>query len=497
MSTVSRKEFIRLSSLAFISCLLPVNEIKSFVALAQSPANDFDTAVAKAAEAKVLFFQKKYEAAEAFYRECISLAPGYVQFYDNLDNVLGARGEFIASVYLYKAGLERNPSKIAFYDRLARALMRLELGYRVTAEQYKMEVSSSSLLEDALALYNQALSLAPGTVYLEVGKAKVQYKITIKAPEINFRTSQAQRQARKERSRSFKLMRRSWSAEYLEELLGRIGAKPRNPLYFKHQVDLREKHILKEKKDLLRLIIKRHQANNDQKAALQCVDRLLMLDNQDSLSMNLAKKILYINNKYDDYVAYKREALKNKQHIYGYLGLMDAIEVANSKGSGADLDEAISIGENMLLNRTLPPASVIDIVDKLARIFLAKGTLDKPRLYIERTIMTVDIPSGMYTNKIMYIYAKALIADGSYEECRKMLSLAIYGIKEVNNDIFLRVESLYKNSGNTNLASRLTLYYLLYDTFILLGIPNKAYDVLLEVQAINPMDKFVLKRIQP
>ena len=52
------------------------------------------------------------------------------------------------------------------------------MGYKKIAENYKEQVNSKSLLEDALALYDKAIKI-DNKPYLSLGKNKIQEKINV------------------------------------------------------------------------------------------------------------------------------------------------------------------------------------------------------------------------------------------------------------------------------------------------------------------------------
>ena len=102
MSSLSRKDFLRFSSLSFLAKLIPtqqVNALSFILSLNNSTSNeDYNKAKALAKDAKIHFFKKEYTSAIDKYKQCIKLAPRAIRFYDGLENVFGAQGKFLESV---------------------------------------------------------------------------------------------------------------------------------------------------------------------------------------------------------------------------------------------------------------------------------------------------------------------------------------------------------------------------------------------------------------
>ena len=65
--------------------------------------------------------------------------------------------------------------------------MRVGIGDKKLAKEYEADFNSSSMLNDALALYDKALAIDASKKYLLVGKKKIEEKIALKATEIDFR----------------------------------------------------------------------------------------------------------------------------------------------------------------------------------------------------------------------------------------------------------------------------------------------------------------------
>jgi len=498
MNTFSRKDFLKLSSLGLVSTLLPFQEIKALSFILEDRKQmpgDFKTAVALAVGGKEAFYRKQYDRAEEIYLRCIELAPASIRFYDNLDNVYGAKGDFVKSILLYRNGLGKNPGKIAFYDRTARALMRLELGYRSTANDYKLSISSTSLLNDALALYDQAITIDPKS-YLYVGKSKVEHKIAIDAVNKDFRKDKEYKVWKNAQGQSSFDKYNNLPTYYLLSILSRMDERRRNNLYFQYQVQLRKKHIDKEKKIIFKILTNRYLKDGEVSKAIDTVKQLFEVDKSDPNSIKLLQRLFYKNEMFYDYIEFKSEFSNHKPGVYSKLGVIHAIQKAFEHGvaTQSDLKRAAAIALEIITNWRLSETAVIDVVNKYCKILLLQGDSEKALSVSQRMIETITVSTPMHMHKMIYTYCEALLARSDLRTCYKVLFMAIYGERLDQDGILDIVELLVRNTKGENNTSKLSLYYLLHETYRHLGQPEDADKVLTQIEEINPGDIFVLKR---
>lgn len=503
MSALSRKDFIKLSSWGFIAALLPVEKINAISSFINDRSvfnpSDFELAVAKAQIAKQKFFQKDYALAEQNYLDAIALAPHAIRFYDGLDNVYGAQGKTAESALMYKEALGINLTKIAFYDRAARALMRLEIGKKNAAANYRTHVASTSLLADAKALYIAAIAIDNTKPYLNVGLNKVQYKIDTNAINLNYNTS-VENKLRRKTNRNIqkgnvKLFYTEQTTPHLFAMIEGIGSRPRNTLYTPEDLLKRQKAIVLQKKEYYRELLQRELSQADRISYAQA---LLALDPSDSYSYGMIRKVYYKYGMFSDFIGVSSEFHNIKNNAQTALSLMHATYIARTKNPNSDINTAITIGNTLLTEWDLRPEFKVKVVDKLAQLYMtsenyveAKAVL---RNFFQEMIDDTNLKVDAFSiNQLIYRFCKVYIDNNEAPDGHLILLTALGEVSPGQTPHPL-IASLLTNVDNGIFKDKLNLYYLLYTLCIFLNNEKDADVVLNKIRSYDPYDKFLLTR---
>lgn len=496
MSNVSRKDFLRLSSWGVIASLIPFQNLHSITSLDSNPTignEDFKKAQELAKQAKILFYKKQYAQAENLYMQCINLAPAAIRFYDNLDNVFGAQSKIFESAILYKSGLEKNQKNVAFYDRAARSLMRVELSSTMIASKYKTTIKSDSLLQDAKVLLEKAIKLDASKKYLSIGLNKINHKINTNALSIDFKKDKANKATHKANKANVKSELNSTSDDKLLKRISDIDTKKRTELFHKKEITQREYHKKKEKKKIYRLLLSRNLSDTSKELYYSKI--IFDLDHSDSLSINKLKSSYYKNNKFSEFIDEKRKFALAKNTVYSYIGLMHAIFIAHKKrvASPENIDDAIKIGENLLIDWSLTETTLVDVVDKLSRFYILKNEFEKAKTIVENTIKTLAITTPFIVNKTIFCYANIYFNENKFEESKNVV---LTGLKEINESevLFSDINLMVKNKINEKEQDKKALRQFLYTIYLKLNEVSSAKNILLKLEQQDPTNKFVLKR---
>ncbi len=499
--SINRSDFLRLSAWGFVAALLPIHQVKalSFISDLKSYNQDNHAlAINKAKQAKEHFYKKEYTQAESLYLECIELAPADIRFYDNLQNVYGAQGLWLMCVELFKNGLTANPDKISFYDRAARSLLRLELGYPVIAGQYRDQISSNSLLLDAKQLYNQALQINPDAEYLKIGKKKVKRKINTDASNINYKTNEEEIQARRQRRSNHKKRYKKFTNEELLIRIDTINTKKRNILYFPNQIKSRNKHINQEKKAIHTLLARRYKKDNLPNSAIEQLETIYGLDNEDTYSIKLLKRLYKKGNHYDELLSFQRTHNDNEQTMYSHLGLMSALLLKFKKQDNAleFLEESILIGEDLFNNWGLLERQKIKALDKLTDAYILNQSFVLAQNKIKQTIEeSSSLISESMINILIHCYAKTYFKNNQYNQSKDILLIGLKEYQGTDSSTFSYIKEISDKKVENRFSANLRLYYLLYRTYKKLDDQTNMDVVLQKLLQNNPEDKFALKRI--
>lgn len=503
MASFTRKDFLRLASLSFAATLLPTEKINalSFILDLDSsrPVNGTVDVFDIAKLAKQHFYKKEYELAEEKYRECIELASRDIRFYDGLDNVFGAQGRFLESLLLYKNGLTINPQNVDFYDRTARALMRVGIGEKKMAEQYKRDFSSNSLLDDALKLYDEALSINPGNAYLLIGKNKIEEKIALDATNLNFRKAFIYKKAKRAAAKQIHL------AEYelpIGTLINQYYAhdtKKRNTLYDSVEIQRRLSQILIDKKKKAAIIFDKYYQDRDYTRAAEWAVSMFELDPKDSRALVRIKKSFYKQGKYQEVISYRLDFATQRESVFSYLGVLDAIEVAfyHNQATSLDLELAHEIGVDLLDEWALKEELRIDVIDKYNRILIIDDKIADAKEITQEALERLETTKGERINKILCSYALLFESQGSFSDAIAILKLALK--EEVSREgvgfNYDLVATLAGRKRENDFLVNRSIYCMLYNCYIGLGRPDLAKDILNVFVINSPEDTFLRNKV--
>lgn len=505
MSEFSRKDFLRLTSWGLVAALLPVGRVNALNSILdhnhQSVNGDFENAIALAKEAKQKFYLKNYALAEQLYLQAIQLAPNYIQFYDGLDNVFGAQSRFLDSVHLFKNALIINTTKVAFYDRAARSLMRLQTGCRSLATVYRNQINSSSLLSDAATLYQSAIGIDNTKLYLSIGLAKVNHKINIAPLEDNYQVNRVFKNLKTQNRNSYKTALISKSNEEIRALIERIDTKERRELITNEEIVERELNMLLQKKKFYDILQSRE--NITALERIEDAERLFDIDYKDSNSLRRIKIVYYTNNRFFDFIEVRRRFANASNTFSGHIGLMDAMEIAYKKGQAGNsvLDDALAIGTTLKDEWSLMFERKVDLVIKMSKILLLQSKFSQAKVLLEDIMPRVKLESFSINNKLILYYSKIHFEEGNYEFAKNSL---LIGVKEIDseeldaliiqNPKYLLVKQLAENKEKDVFKDNLDLYYLLYNTYFVTNKTEKAIEIINRLLSNNPTDSFVTSR---
>lgn len=502
MSSLSRKDFLRLSAWGMVASLLPVHEINalSFILdpkTSNSKKESLTDALLIAKQAKENFFRKNYELAEQLYLECIALMPSHIQFYDGLENVYGAQTKSLQSVILFKNALIANSRRVEFYDRAAKSLVRLELGNKKVAKEYNQNFRPNLLLEDALALYSEAIVIDPTKIYLTKGYDFVRAKIEINATSINYKTNLEYKTVKKENARIVKRQLKESSPATLNLFLERFENKKRNTLYLPKEIENRNKNIHIHKKKFLNFLAEHYIKNEDSTMTLEVYNRIFELDPKDSNNIHNLKKILYKQNRFSEFIPYQKIFAYQRDQLTAYIGVLEAVEVAylNNNYSSDDFELANSIAQEVLTNYPMSEFNLINLVVKYNKILVIQSNLDLALLITENTLKSINLFSPYYIVKLMQSYAKVLFEKGSFDMSQEVLLMGINGSDQPPaEEVLASIHALLIQANGMKFNHKLPLYYQLFINYSSQNNHDQAAAILGILQNHNPNDPFVTKR---
>jgi tetratricopeptide (TPR) repeat protein len=506
MSELSRKDFLRLTSWSLAAVLLPIGRLHALDSILSNNAEpfseeNFERAKEIARRARLEFYLKRYQTAEELYMQAIRLAPRYIQLYDGLDNVFGAQNRFLDSVHLFKNALLNNTGNVAFYDRAARSLMRLQTGCRNLAAEYRLEVSSASLLEDAAVLYRSAIEIDQTKLYLNIGLTKVLHKINIAPLERDYRINRVFKNLKRQNRNSYKRALESKTSEQIKELIDRVDRRERRELFTEEEIIERRINLVLQKKKFYDILQKREDISDLDR--IENAERLFEIDYKDSNSLRNIKLVYYSNNKFFEFIEVRRKFAEAAKTPSSNIGLMDALEIAYRKNQAGSevLTEALQIGTVLMNEWPLMFEKKVDLVIKMSKILLLQSRLQEAKELLERLIERVDLKSCSINNKLMQHYSKIYFEERNYNFVVKSMLIGVGELDQIeidelvnDNPKYSYIIKLTRNKTRDTFKDNLDLYYLLYNGYFMLGDTNNSIAIINRLLSNNPHDSFVISR---
>lgn len=503
MNSVSRKDFLRLTSLGILATLIPTQEINALSFILNTKKDTTQEDFAKALElsktAKKYFYQKEFKLAEETYRQCIKLAPRAICFYDGLDNVFGAQCKFLESLLLYKNGLEINSKNIAFYDRTARALVRIEIGYKKIADNYKSKVNSKSLLEDAIALYDKAINLN-NKPYLILAKDKVQEKINYILDSSDKLKKKEYRKSKRKKAIEYNLSKRNLPIEVLISQYNLIDKKERINLYFKKEISVRQNNIDKVKKRILLSIIDKYLLEKDYNNAFIWSKELFKLDNKYQHGIVRLKKSLQGLGQFNEIVNYRLQYAKAVESAFAYIGVLDAIQKSIEKNqySSYEISLAHQIGEDLLSNWGLIENTAIDVIDKYNKILVLDNKIDIAFKITEKAFTRIKTNNDERINKLVLSYSNLLVANGNYEAANRILKLSLKEDQLEESNVLANEELIQRvidKKQKNKFVFNKPIYFQLYKNYKLTGKKDLELLILNRIKSNDINEPFLKNKL--
>ena len=491
--SMKREEFLRMSLFGVIATLIPFQETRALSLITTRKAYDlgeYQTAKELARQAKIAFYKKEYTIAKDLYLECVRLAPTMIQYYDGLQNVFAVLKKNIHTVELYKNGLEANPEAVAFYDRLARALVRVELGNKSLLNQVHELFGETVLLDKAISLYNQALQIDPSKAYLKKGLSKVEYLKSINANTVYAHDNSILKADKRRHRIQYKNRYDTFSDTELNEKIVNMDFKNRNELFDTIDINFRQKSIINEKKGIHRILSHRFYDNKDYLNALKHIKAMYDLDKEDPYVMKSLAMMYSKQKDYNNLVNLKREWAQTKKSFWSRLGLIKTLGVAFQKTNDKEfLNEAIALSLKLLSEEEILTNDdfSFELNLRLAKLYCDdQQFLEAIKIY-KGYLGNHDL-SPSKKHKLSIGYIKATRKSGNINKAKKLLKLAL---RQENETKSLDEGSIYSMTKKIKKGSRLMFEYELYELYEDEGNNQSKEKTIERILLHNPNDEFI------
>lgn len=364
-----------------------------------------------------------------------------MEWHDGLARVYLRQNRSLETVDLYRAGLDANPTQAPFYDRLARALLRLGLGHGRQEADYKQRgglvLDESEVLTAATRLYLAALSLTPKK-YLQIGLRQVTRRIEAR----NTHTAAG---------RAVPYVMPTDLAQQVQQALQGLADDP-TPARLSELTDATlqarivaldagapakagaqpaREQARHRRRNAVRLHLeagRRAFASADYALAEAHGLTIRDLAPMEAQAMALLKRTYRASGQYDRLLPLLRSHHLQTRSYWSALGLAKALRnaVEAQAAGNAEVNEALDLYQSLLnLPEGQTPFGMATCLDGVARAYIAAGaTADARTTYIQALDTLPAMPRGALCTLALGV-AQALDRSGEPQTALRLLSIAL------------------------------------------------------------------------
>ncbi len=496
---VDRRHFLHLSSWGVLAGIFYTQNISAHTFILRLPkpedTSSLPEAIEKARRAHKALYEKDFLTAETLYRECITLLPDDIRFYDGLRKVYASqKGKHLFIMDLYQKGLELNPKVASFYARLAKEYERLELGHKKLAREFESTNGINQLLEDAQVLYEKAIELAPDIPDYVAGKEKIIRRLTTRQHLVDARENPALKALRKEQRKKQKQNFKQLEEKELQHYLQELNTKSRRHLQSTQQQKVREAHMVEQKKRYLnrlcRLSVKQKQWNK----AITYAETLYELDSSDRQSYYKLKRLYRKNDKWNKLVQIARDRQETIPTVWTYLGLMKALKQRYRKKKAGNLQEAIQLGQHVLEWEGLSVSMVNRVRYQMVSLYGLSDQNAKAHDQLESALESIqENTHPQIINDLLLAYALYYSRKNKWDKAEKVVKIGLNTSIEVSGEL-KSLQELAQQKEAEEVKHRRDLEVMLAKIY-LQSNNSQATAQLEHIVSLYPNDRFALKKL--
>ena len=460
----SRRDFIKSTLLGSGALFIAISPLKSFAKSQDNTKQNVNKsgidAIALNAQAKQLFFQKKYAEATAIYQQLITLYPAKINYYDGYARVLGAQQKTLEVAELYREGLKNNPKKAVFMHRLSLRIQDLCTGNRKAEMAFVSKYGDALLFETATQLMLDAISLNKKNkgLYLNLrdiiktAEAKNNWLVKRSLPVINF--SETTKSHIKSISSSFE---QTWSKDRIKHKplmptdidagVSKLKNKNRRDLFTLKEKTQRDALTKKTRKGHWKLALENHIAAKN----INKVEKygLLVLGEQidDTDTIGKLRKFYKNRKAHDRLVSLNRYLYINHETIPNTLALANSL-VFHADSSSATSESITLLDKIKDYVDTLHPAAIAGYYLTRSGALIKNGQRADARSCLMDGIRKFDGRGGA-AYSMLEAYALSFAGDNLTKGETILKALCGQSVTPIDDDVWMYVD-LHLNNRKQN-----------------------------------------------
>lgn len=432
MKNLSRRCFIK-STFYSVGCL--VTGVKPVFASVSPENNPEKTKLLLSwqKKAREAFHKQEYGKSIGFYKKLINKAPGEIAYYDGMKKSLEKLGKHEEIVAYYKYGIERNPQRVEFLNRLAKYYRETFAGNKKLAAGFEKAEEEDSLLQSSIRLSRMAIERDSRKrfLYFELLEALyVKYLLEVQTKSPLLRGDDL---TKGEEDTLVRLVtpyipdwmaikfpgRRTRSLPVLpytdEEMLVRIDQKRRRVLYIESEIEQRARDLADIRKKYQARICERCVINKEHENAYTGASEILTINPEETNLLGVVKKQWQKEERYDLIINLYKELRPHRNGFWTTAGLAKA-----SRLQGGIQETELLYHSLKLVAGTLNGKKTGIIWGGLAQCALQEHRYEDARRIILEAMEFIKGVTGA-SLFLFFLYAKSYAMQNRPEEAVEIL----------------------------------------------------------------------------
>lgn len=347
MKNISRRGFIK-STFYSVGCFVTGAMPASASVPAEGQKEGTDHLFFLQKQAREAFYKREFGKSVGLYKRLITKKPDEIAYYDGIKKGLEKLGKDKEIVVYYKYGIEKNPQRVEFLNRLAKYYRETFAGNKKLAAELEKTEREDSLLQSSIRLSKIAIERDSRKRYLyfELLEALyIKYLLSGQTEKLLLRSDDLTKGENDDliglvtpyisdwMAIKFPAQVRARSLPVLpytdEEMLVRIDQKRRRVLYVESEIKQRARDLAAIRKKYQARICERCVINREHDAAFIKVGEILTTNPDETNILGVVKKQWARDGRYDLITNLYTELRETRNGFWTVAGLAKAMRLDN------------------------------------------------------------------------------------------------------------------------------------------------------------------------
>lgn len=399
-------------------------------------------------KAKDYFYANMYSSSESIYKDLLLKYKNDITIYDGLSKVYLAQFKVLDCVSLFDSGLRQNKHNPLFYDRYAKVLIIMSMGYSNLEENYLKSTTCPSAIHQAIDVLIESILLFPDKKYLREHLLDARKSLELKNLKLKGKNKTLLQldndvsnkiialtdsiHSLWDNSRSGIKRKAKENTNFeINDSLKRIELKKRRELYLSKDKLLRSAAISNKKKLICMPLFEKYIAVRDCNEAKKIYDLIVSVDKTDTHCKGELINLYSKERKFDELINLYESDNLTLSSFWSIIGLGNAyVKKGDSSGQASCYEKALALYrgyQDKVKNFSAYNCQVLSY--SIAKVYFKLNRQDECRTEIIRVLSLINEHS--YISLLLSLYAESFV----YEDKTKTeeILLASAGITAISD----------------------------------------------------------------